>query len=867
MYNVSRAKQYIQRGNSIAVILQLKKFSKQDQEALLEVGLESQEPWLVISCLQMLGRQLSESMSEEISRYKKLIELAGIQGDYSLCRHLIRLLPTVHQQDPVVFYPMNLEKTDDGPSVRFWTWSKHLVYRSMHEQYVRKLFALLQYEDFNYQHHIEMLGEWRAGIECYCEADSNMRNAERFGVLRSSRSETMRRPYERYFERANQGIYPIKATINQQELELTDVLRSVSYGEQESVNSYAWIHSDPRTFQVIFPHIEEKIKCFQAMCRESYQTDEAWKKSVIKDIAEIHWWFAQASPYARGSASAAKNLAEALFRLASLKVVGWSLEPDCEALITPTIQEYQEKYEDFISDFSPWNGNGLLSHPDFCSVDVEIAFWPPLLIKFYREKKCTEQEAQAVMRDVLFLSPSERGEAYGLSNLYLTDAESIVLALGFLCAEDILKLKNSARYYPIFSLDQAIELMSTRLITLEQAEILVNKNIIHYLFSPRVKENLKSQKLTYEAILSVERRYSSQAESIAYFFSCVCQQAIAEEGDYITKHVVLRESALSSWQLPVFSQLEKAKIPSFKFYIFIAAYSKEEGQQIIDSLSGFELYKLNFLAEFLKIFFDGGKSASYLTPELLADLLVDDEIRSFDELKQLQAEVNKCNKNEISAEQSEKFYELTLDCSQESLKQRFQSGALVSSVKRDLEFRFNTFQVLDVLAMFKSNVHRVPSDVESSLVNFLRQNPTVEQAMTDNFLPLNTILLSKKKILGDYLCEKAGYGLIFHNYKHQKDVIDFLILVLSKNEQVEENIFLHELDAIAKKMGRSGTMQAFVDQYKAQSKVIQSAPELNSQKEKSGLGGRVAFYSKNSQEADVYEAFKKPCNGRRLVIK
>lgn len=165
-------------------------------------------------------------------------------------------------------------------------------------------------------------------------------------------------------------------------------------------------------------------------------------------------------------------------------------------------------------------------------------------------------------------------------------------------------------------------------------------------------------------------------------------------------------------------------------------------------------------------------------------------------------------------------------------------------------------QVCHELQELKRKPTVLAYNIKSTLEHVLCENEAVKTAISTNFLPLTTTLPGKTETLSDYLCEKAGAGIVYHNYKHQGDVIDFLCIVLSKNEDTNETDYQKNLDSIAQSMGKSGTMTAFVDQYKEKAKgaEIEAESESKSQGEKSkrsGLSCGATLYGPNTQGADV----------------
>jgi hypothetical protein len=104
-----------------------------------------------------------------------------------------------------------------------------------------------------------------------------------------------------------------------------------------SDSSARWYHTPPEN---IGPALEKAQHLYD---RLSIQTSKPLEE-LMKDIAELHWWIAQACPYARGSAAIAKMMVGAILKHHGYEAGGFGdIEPDCMALIQ-NLEEFKAGY-------------------------------------------------------------------------------------------------------------------------------------------------------------------------------------------------------------------------------------------------------------------------------------------------------------------------------------------------------------------------------------------------------------------------------------------------------------------------------------------------------------------------------------------
>ncbi|NDD98982.1 hypothetical protein EB008_01660 [bacterium] len=115
--------------------------------------------------------------------------------------------------------------------------------------------------------------------------------------------------------------YQISAPLNGETIPLTQILRieepldhlginySIYFG-QERERRYIWIHTSSLQLLTIFSNLE---KLFRDILEEH---DE---EKALQLIARFHWWFCQATPCSRGSASIGEVLAQSFMVFKNLK--------------------------------------------------------------------------------------------------------------------------------------------------------------------------------------------------------------------------------------------------------------------------------------------------------------------------------------------------------------------------------------------------------------------------------------------------------------------------------------------------------------------------------------------------------------------
>lgn len=108
--------------------------------------------------------------------------------------------------------------------------------------------------------------------------------------------------------------YQIVATLNGETILLTQILRieepldhlginySIYFGHEKE-RRYIWIHTSFRQLLPIFSALEKLYRDV---------LEEQDKEKALESIARFHWWFCQATPCSRGSASIGEVLAQSL---------------------------------------------------------------------------------------------------------------------------------------------------------------------------------------------------------------------------------------------------------------------------------------------------------------------------------------------------------------------------------------------------------------------------------------------------------------------------------------------------------------------------------------------------------------------------
>lgn len=536
--NLSKAKKLIRLGELESFFQSCEQFTIEEQSELLKLALTYQEAWLVLKLLNLSQLYPDDLEEKDFSLYLQLIELAGIQGDYALYQKLNKALkhPTNH---PVVFYPQTIQENYTQPRLSDWCAVKHIPYMNLHQTYVGKFFVLLKNVPFVSSIHIKQLGDARAGIDTRCYGEDFLK----FGVLRELGDNyvTPKKSYIKYFERLKdkKNIYPIIGNINGKLVTLTGWCRWRDCWDKQTEG---WYHTNPKEFELIFPYIDEKINAFQ----NKYRFDDSALHTTdtiaaIREIAQIHWWFAHAMFFHRGSAAATKILIEALFRLVDIEVTAWNTEPDCEALIEPSIRDYQNHYQQFVC-LSPMK-QGLTLHFDPKVIEIPETFMPQILRNLLKSKQCEPMLAQSIMRK-LQLSPQERQVEYQQHNLFLTDADLIALETKSLTMNEIVDTKN----YSVLCSNAGINFLLKKHLNVLESRVLARYGSLHLFFSSNGAMILDNKLMTFEEInkISSDHYHSGgfpfPKHSIDFIVSAECVELMNNQlltGKFISDNIAL----------------------------------------------------------------------------------------------------------------------------------------------------------------------------------------------------------------------------------------------------------------------------------------------------------------------------------------
>lgn len=141
----------------------------------------------------------------------------------------------------------------------------------------------------------------------------------------------------------------IKSSLEREDFELTQILHFS--GDYPLWNydvprlfatghfKYTWWHTSAKSAKRIVELLENVVAKIY---------DEQDNEKVFLEIAKLHWWFSQASPYMRGSAAIAEVICQSL-----LDFKGFRLEKipylmiDIEVLCEPDPQEFIRSYQRF----------------------------------------------------------------------------------------------------------------------------------------------------------------------------------------------------------------------------------------------------------------------------------------------------------------------------------------------------------------------------------------------------------------------------------------------------------------------------------------------------------------------------------------
>lgn len=144
--------------------------------------------------------------------------------------------------------------------------------------------------------------------------------------------------------------YQVWCQIEGKRIPLTQIIRiedpveklginyNIYFGESKE-RRYVWIHTSPVFLNTINTELE---KLFDAIINERIQ------KKSLELIGRFHWWFCQATPCVRGSASIAETLTQSLMKYKGLR---FSLKEnsfiDLQILSMDNIEEFVKHYRDF----------------------------------------------------------------------------------------------------------------------------------------------------------------------------------------------------------------------------------------------------------------------------------------------------------------------------------------------------------------------------------------------------------------------------------------------------------------------------------------------------------------------------------------
>lgn len=561
--NLSEAEKLIQLGKLESLFQSCAQFTIEEQSTLLKLALTYQEAWLVLELLNLSQQYPDFLEKQDFSLYLQLIELAGVHGNYALYQTLNKALkhPVNH---PVLFYPQTIQENYTQPRLSHWSPQKHIPYMNLHQTYVGKFFVLLKNVPFVSSIHIKQLGDARAGIDTRCYGENYLK----FGVLRKlgDNCVTPKQSYIKYSERLNdkKNIYPIISNINGEQVTLTNWGTCFDCWDNQTEG---WYHTNPKEFKLIFPYIDEKINAFQnKYCFADSTLHTTDTIAAIRDIAQIHWWFAQAMFFHRGSAAATKILIEALFRLVGIEVTAWNTEPDCEALIEPSISNYQDHYQNFVC-LSPIKQSFTL---DFNNQTTPIpeTFMPPILRNLLKSNQCTPMLAQSIMQ-TLQLSPQERQIKYQQNRFFLTDADLIALETQSLTMDEILDIKNC----PVLCSNAGINFLLKKHLNVLDSQVLAHNDSLHLFFSSNGTMILDNKLMTLEQINSISsyhyysRNWPSPKHSIDFIVSAECVELMENQlltGKFITDNIdLLARLVLNNTFHPIYYAFESKIIDMF----------------------------------------------------------------------------------------------------------------------------------------------------------------------------------------------------------------------------------------------------------------------------------------------------------------
>lgn len=406
------------------IIYHLASLSGPERLQLAKEAVAQLEPELLLSVASTfsmpsaLSAAFKESMKENSSKYRDLFVMAAAEGNYAQILGLRRVLAEVVGDKFLSTLHFHAKKSKmsgyvGGKPMSHWAHSlQQSQYLAWHQLSVLKLHHLLESEKtFQWKTFIPLLGAWRKDIAIACQTSSAV---EHFGTLRTVDNGEFATPMdERYYGSYFEKYYQKKGGPAAKGLEGTlegcfikmpggdQTLTQYGFRDREwRDKQFSWIHTSPEHFPMLFDAIEEKINRFLSEPTVSLE-------KTTQDIAYIHWLFAQASPYHRGSAAVAKILVEALFQLRGFKISGWKTEPDCEALISDTPEEYMMNYASFMTECKVHDTNEDALPLQITDAGVAHEYMPPALQALLELSRCTKETAERVMT-TLSLSERER---------------------------------------------------------------------------------------------------------------------------------------------------------------------------------------------------------------------------------------------------------------------------------------------------------------------------------------------------------------------------------------------------------------------------------------------------------------------------
>lgn len=109
----------------------------------------------------------------------------------------------------------------------------------------------------------------------------------------------------------------------------------------ETFCGYSWSHTEPEQISEILTYCQKLINELITLNIDIHSVAE--ETNFNEKIGTLHWWLAHACPFNRGSAAITEAICKAIFQIHGFKI-DWNLMPDCEALITPSVEDYARNY-------------------------------------------------------------------------------------------------------------------------------------------------------------------------------------------------------------------------------------------------------------------------------------------------------------------------------------------------------------------------------------------------------------------------------------------------------------------------------------------------------------------------------------------